>query len=82
MELFDAVVLENGAVVYWPGTRETETLCAPPPRSLIERLARRGVQPLVSGRVIVATRRPHEVTVLEAIRDLGLELYIVFNGRP
>ena len=81
LELFDAVVLENGAVVYWPATREMTTLCAPAPRSLAECLVQRGVKPLVSGRVILATVRPHEVTVLEAIRDLGLELHIVFNGR-
>jgi hydroxymethylpyrimidine pyrophosphatase-like HAD family hydrolase len=29
---------------------------------------------------MLATRRPHEVNVLETIRDLGLELQIIFNG--
>jgi haloacid dehalogenase-like hydrolase len=31
------------------------------------------------GEVIVATWRPHEVQVLEAIQELGLELQIIFN---
>ena len=29
--------------------------------------------------MIVATWKPHETTVLEAIRDLGLELQVIFN---
>ena len=43
-------------------------------------LARRGVHPLARGRAILATRRPHEIAVLESIRDLDLELQITFNG--
>jgi hypothetical protein len=31
------------------------------------------------GRVIVATWEPHETTVLETIRDRGLELQVIFN---
>ena len=31
------------------------------------------------GDVIVATWEPHETTVLQTIRDLGLELQIIFN---
>ncbi len=79
LSIFDAVVLENGAVVYWPATRESTQLCLTPPRSLAEALENRGVEPLVQGRVLLATWRPHEVTVLETIRDQGLELQIIFN---
>ena len=32
-----------------------------------------------SGRCIVATWEPHERHVLETIRDLGLELQVIFN---
>ena len=32
-----------------------------------------------TGRVIVATWEPHETIVLETIRDLGLELQVIFN---
>jgi hydroxymethylpyrimidine pyrophosphatase-like HAD family hydrolase len=31
------------------------------------------------GRVIVATYEPHETTVLQVIRDLGLERQVIFN---
>ena len=37
------------------------------------------MSPVAVGRVIVATWKPHETTVLEVIRDLGLELHVIFN---
>jgi hypothetical protein len=46
---------------------------------LLAALRQRGVTPLSAGEVIVATREPHEATVLDAIRDLGLELQVIFN---
>jgi len=80
LDLFAAVVVENGAVLHVPSRRETQVLCPPVPEALAHELARRGVQPLERGRAILATRRPHEVAVLESIRDLDLELQITFNG--
>jgi len=80
LEPFAVVVLENGAVLHVPGRRETQVLCAPVSDLLARELARRGVQPLIRGRAILATRRPHEIAVLESIRDLDLELQITFNG--
>jgi hydroxymethylpyrimidine pyrophosphatase-like HAD family hydrolase len=76
--VFDRVVVENGAVLYNPHTRETRSLAAPPPAALVTHLQAQGV-PLSVGRVIVATHEPHEVAVLEAIRELGLELQVIFN---
>lgn len=78
-ELFDYVVAENGALLYEPKSREVTLLAGPPPGRLVEALRRRGVQPLEVGKVIVATHAPHEANVLEAIRELGLELQVIFN---
>src|SRR4029079_10504708 len=50
-----------------------------PPPDFIKLLVARGVQPLSVGRAIVATREPHETTVLEVIKGLGLELQVIFN---
>jgi HAD superfamily hydrolase (TIGR01484 family) len=77
--LCNLVVADNGAVLYDPQTREVTELADPPPRALVETLARRGVPRIEVGHVIVATWEPHETTVLETIRDLGLELQIIFN---
>ena len=79
IELFDRVVAENGAVLYDPATKETRDLAPPPPPRLIAALAERGVSPVSVGRVIVATWEPHQEAVLAAIRDLGLELQVIFN---
>ena len=80
MALFDCVVLENGAVLYSPSTRQLTALCPPASPDLVRELTRRGVEPVIRGQAIVATRRPNEIAVLETIRDLGLELQIIFNG--
>jgi len=77
--LFDAVVAENGAVLYRPASREVKLLGAAPPPELMEGLRRKQVAPVAVGRVIVATRRPHEAAALQVIHDLGLELQVVFN---
>lgn len=79
MDWFDAVVAENGALLYFPATREKQLLGDRPPEAFIQALQARNVEPLGVGQVIVSTWEPHETTVLEAIRDLGLELQVIFN---
>ena len=78
-EVFDRIVAENGALVYTPATREVRTICEAPPPQFVDELERRGVQKLSVGRVIVATWEPYQDSVLHAIRDLGLELQVIFN---
>ncbi|MCI0701471.1 MAG: HAD family hydrolase [Planctomycetia bacterium] len=79
LDLFNLAVVENGAVLYNPQTKETRVLTDPPPPAFVETLRKYGVLPLSVGHVIVATWEPHEKTVLTAIRDLGLELQVIFN---
>jgi hydroxymethylpyrimidine pyrophosphatase-like HAD family hydrolase len=76
--LFEWVVAENGVVLYHPATRERKRLANPPPAKFIVRLRERGV-PLSLGDAIVSTHHPHETTVLDTIRELGLELQVIFN---
>lgn len=77
--LFDRVVAENGALLYRPSAQETEVIGPPASESLVLELQRRGVAPLSVGKCIIATVRPYEATVLEAIADLGLEGQVIFN---
>jgi hydroxymethylpyrimidine pyrophosphatase-like HAD family hydrolase len=79
LELFDQIVVENGAVVFVPETREERVLAEPPPPAFVATLQAHGVGPIAHGRVIVATWEPHEARVLEVIRELGLELQVIFN---
>jgi len=79
LRLFDLVVAENGAVLYNPKSHESKTLANPVPRCLVDRLRERGVQPLEVGKVLLATREPHQPVVLDVIREIGLELQVIFN---
>lgn len=77
--LFDRVVAENGALLYRPADQIVVPLAERPPDEFVARLRARGVDPLSVGHVIVATWHPNETTVLEVIRELELELEIIFN---
>jgi hydroxymethylpyrimidine pyrophosphatase-like HAD family hydrolase len=80
INLFDMVVAENGAILYRPADgSKTLPTTSKIPRPFIDELKARGVSPLVEGDVIVATWEPNEGKVLSTIRDLGLELDVVFN---
>ena len=79
VDVFDVVVAENGGLLYYPETRREEPLCEAPPRALVLALREANVHPLSVGRVLVATLEPHETTVLEAIKHLGLEYHVIFN---
>jgi hydroxymethylpyrimidine pyrophosphatase-like HAD family hydrolase len=79
LDLFEYVVAENGALLYKPSTREETPLAPRPAETFVALLSERGVGPISVGRVIVATWEPHETTVLATIRDLGLELQVIFN---
>jgi hydroxymethylpyrimidine pyrophosphatase-like HAD family hydrolase len=79
LSIFEYVVAENGGLLYRPATKARRRLAEPPPPALLAALRKRGVAPLATGEVIVATHEPHETAVLDAIRELGLELQVIFN---
>jgi HAD superfamily hydrolase (TIGR01484 family) len=77
--VFDRIVAENGAVLYRPASKDSKILADAPAPEFVDELRRRGVHPLSVGQCIVATWHPFESTVLEVIRDMGLELQVIFN---
>src|ERR1043166_8373226 len=78
-ELFELIVAENGALLYRPGTQKIKLLCEPPPKRFGEEMRARGAERLSIGHAIVATIEPHEKTALELIREMGLDLHVIFN---
>ena len=78
LDLFDRVVVENGGLLYRPQSRDQKLLTEPPNQRFLSLLQERGV-PFSAGKTIVATWKPHEEEVLKAIRDLGLDLQVIFN---
>jgi HAD superfamily hydrolase (TIGR01484 family) len=77
--VFDAIVAENGGVLYEPSGGKVRLLHKPPPQKFVDELRAREITPLSLGQVIVATREPNEDVVLKVIKQFGLELKIVFN---
>lgn len=79
LELFDRLVLENGALIFNPATRKERLLCERPPAAFVEALRARGVAPMSVGRAIVATWEPQQQAVIAVIREQGLKLQLIFN---
>jgi HAD superfamily hydrolase (TIGR01484 family) len=77
-KMFDAVVAENGALLYFPDTRETKVLGDAPEEALLEALRRRRVR-FDIGASIIATDEPFAEAALAAIRETGVERTLVFN---
>jgi hydroxymethylpyrimidine pyrophosphatase-like HAD family hydrolase len=77
--LFDRVIAENGAVMHWPATGQTRTLAPGIPHEFVRSLRGQGVTPLGTGRVIVATTRRWEQTLLDVIAGQRLDLWLTYN---
>jgi hypothetical protein len=77
--LFDRLVVENGAVLHAPAEDRTEVLTSPPDPRLVELLRSRASAPIEVGQAIVAGWEPDQAVFLEAVRELGLEMQIIFN---
>ncbi len=78
LELFDAVVAENGAVIYYPGSAMIRDLGPAVPGRLLAELDRRGIY-YQAGRVIVGTARADETAVHEALNTAGVSRDLVTN---
>jgi hydroxymethylpyrimidine pyrophosphatase-like HAD family hydrolase len=76
--MFDAVVAENGALVYFPDRRELRTLGDPPEPALVDALRRRGV-PFDLGAAILATDAQFAEPALAAIQETGVNRTPIFN---
>src|SRR5581483_7024472 len=81
LDLFDRVVAENGAVLYWPLNRSEKYMAATPPERFLGELRRRNVSPLSVGRIIIASSADNAPQIADAIHDSGLDLEIIFNKR-
>jgi hydroxymethylpyrimidine pyrophosphatase-like HAD family hydrolase len=78
LDLFDGVVAENGAVLYYPRSAMIRDQGPPPPERLLLELERRGVY-YQAGRVIVGTARSDEAQVRDALTAASVTRAIVYN---
>jgi len=79
LSIFDLVVAENGAVVFDPRRHDEIMLADAVPARFVAHLRERGVEQLEVGKVIVSAGEHHRITMVDAIRELGLELQMIFN---
>jgi phosphoglycolate phosphatase (TIGR01487 family) len=77
--IFDYIVAENGALIHYVKTGSETLLGQAPAENFVAELKSSGVHPISVGKVIVATWEPHEKTVLEIIKQSGIELQVIFN---
>ena len=75
---FDLVVGENGALLHFPASGQDARLAHDPPRAFLDALTARGVQFFV-GRTIVDADASNAPVILSVIRDLELQLSLIFN---
>ena len=76
-QTFDAMVLENGCVIWLPG-RGCRQVAQPITRTLADALEERRV-PVERGEVLLATLAAYDQTVLQEIGRQGLEVQLVRN---
>jgi hypothetical protein len=78
LDLFEAVVAENGGVLYFPGAGMIRDQGPPPPSRLLAALDQRGI-PFQVGRVIVGTPRRDEQGVRDALAATGISRDLCYN---
>jgi hydroxymethylpyrimidine pyrophosphatase-like HAD family hydrolase len=77
-EAFDAIVAENGAVVYFPRRDIVVIPFGQLDSQLIAAFERRSI-PFERGLAIIATHVPHDVAVLDVIRSLSGGVTVEYN---
>jgi hydroxymethylpyrimidine pyrophosphatase-like HAD family hydrolase len=80
LDIFDRVVAENGGVLFDPATGDRRLLAPAPPAAFVDALRARAVSGFSVSQTLIATLKPNDRVALDLIRELGLELHIVFNG--
>jgi hypothetical protein len=78
LDLFHAVVAENGGVLYFPAEGRICDMAVAPPPPLLAELARQGV-PYEAGRVVIGTTRSWEGAVRRALAASGVTMALVPN---
>ncbi len=78
LDLFDAVVAENGGVLYFPAAGRLCDMAVGPPAPLLAELERLEI-PYQAGRVVIGTAIEHEAAVRQALAATGVTMTLVPN---
>ncbi len=77
-ELFEVIVAEDGAVIYFPKKNVVKLPFGRLSSIIIQRLEELQI-PLERGMSIVATRRPHDEAILKVMQDINVGITIEYN---
>lgn len=78
-DVFDYLVVENGAVMHRTATRESTILAHAPSELFVQELRRRCIAPLTIGSSIITTVCAHASEVAATIRKLQLDCELITN---
>jgi hypothetical protein len=78
LDVFDAIVAENGALVWLPRADRMLQLAPPPPDQFLTELRTLGI-PYHAGAVIVGTTDLHAGEILDLVRRFAMASQLVFN---
>jgi hydroxymethylpyrimidine pyrophosphatase-like HAD family hydrolase len=78
--LFDAVVAENGGLLYWPAAGQEFILGHKPIPKLVRELKAQKVKPLKLGRVVISSDMGWHEVLRDTIFKLGVPYTIHLNG--
>jgi hydroxymethylpyrimidine pyrophosphatase-like HAD family hydrolase len=79
LDLFDAVIAENGPILFYPSRGDKRILAQPIPQRLISKLRKAGVTEIAAGEIIVAVPRIYESRANQVIADLDFSLQRIYN---
>ncbi|HLV02504.1 MAG TPA: HAD hydrolase family protein [Acidobacteriota bacterium] len=77
-EICEAVVAEDGAVVFFPRTRSIARPFGRLNRRLVRRIEKLDI-PMEKGSAIIATREPHDQAILAVLKDAGGGATVEYN---
>jgi hypothetical protein len=78
LQMFDAIVAENGAVVAHPATGRSTVIVQPPPPVFLQELKRHGIQ-FEAGQCVIEADAGEGPRILFVIRSMELPLVMIFN---
>ncbi|MGE0361403.1 MAG: HAD hydrolase family protein [Vicinamibacterales bacterium] len=78
LQFVDAVIAENGAIVHFPHSGQTNVLAPALPDALLSGLQQQGVA-FAAGQCLVDAHADEAPRILEVVRRLELPLVLVFN---
>ncbi len=81
LELFNIVVCENGAGLFWPSTKKCRMLVDAQSPDLLGRLRASNITPLDFGQVIISSKRNNDRALRKILDEMQAPCNVIYNRR-